>query len=161
MALVAVLVVTAGALTVFRFGPVDVGDAGDMAPFLGLFTLLFGVRVAGQVLVAVAAPGWLPPMGAWNLTPYRLLLPAQIVIIGLMTWLDVTFSAVDAAMEPRPTLGGALLVLSAVYASTIAVRYVVRMARRPEERWFGGATPIVFHEVLAAYLYVLGSFHAA
>jgi uncharacterized protein len=42
----------------------------------------------------------------------------------------------------------------------MAVRYAVRMARRPGERWFGGAIPIVFHCVLAAWLFVFGSFHA-
>jgi hypothetical protein len=40
------------------------------------------------------------------------------------------------------------------------VRYVVRMRRRPEARWFGGTIPMVFHLVLATYLYALGSFHA-
>ena len=43
----------------------------------------------------------------------------------------------------------------------MAARYAVRMRRRPGQRWFGGAIPIVFHFVLAAYLYVLGSFHAS
>jgi hypothetical protein len=34
------------------------------------------------------------------------------------------------------------------------------MARRPEQRWFGGTVPIVFHCVLAAFLFVLGSYDA-
>lgn len=162
VALVAVILVTGAALAVFRLGPVDVGDPGDVAPFLWLFTVLFLVRAAGQVAVAVAAPAWLPPMADWNLTPYRLLLPAQIVILAAMAWLGVSFSAdAGVAVEPRPAFGTALIVLSAVYAGAMAVRYAVRMARRPRERWFGGTIPIVFHEVLASYVYVLGSFHAA
>lgn len=161
VALVVVLAATAGALTILRVGPVDVGEPAAVAPFLWLFTLLFAVRVAGQVLVVVAAPAWLPPMGAWNLMPYRLLLPAQTVILAVMTWIDVTFSAADAEIARRPTLGVALLTLSTCYAGAMALRYTARMARRPEERWFGGAVPIVFHVVLASYLYVLGSVHAA
>jgi hypothetical protein len=43
----------------------------------------------------------------------------------------------------------------------MAVRYVVRMTRRPEQRWFGGTIPIFFHWVLAAYLFVVGLFHAS
>ncbi|MGD8631902.1 MAG: hypothetical protein PVG72_14390, partial [Gammaproteobacteria bacterium] len=57
-------------------------------------------------------------------------------------------------------LGGFLIAFSAVYALAMPVRYVVRMYRRPDERWFGGTIPMVFHLVLASYLYVLGSFHA-
>jgi hypothetical protein len=41
------------------------------------------------------------------------------------------------------------------------IRYVWRMSRRPEQRWFGGAIPIFFHWVLAAYLFVFGNFHAS
>jgi hypothetical protein len=33
------------------------------------------------------------------------------------------------------------------------------MRRRHASRWFGGTIPIVFHLVLATYLYALGSFH--
>ena len=41
----------------------------------------------------------------------------------------------------------------------MAARYVVRMTRRPEARWFGGAIPIVFHLVLAAFLLTWGLYH--
>jgi hypothetical protein len=41
----------------------------------------------------------------------------------------------------------------------MAIRYVVRMRRRPDQRWFGGTIPIVFHFVLASYLYTLGCFY--
>jgi hypothetical protein len=33
------------------------------------------------------------------------------------------------------------------------------MRKRPSARWFGGAIPIVFHLVLATYLFALGSFN--
>jgi hypothetical protein len=32
------------------------------------------------------------------------------------------------------------------------------MARRPDQRWLGGTIPIVFHIVLASWLFVLGSY---
>jgi hypothetical protein len=41
------------------------------------------------------------------------------------------------------------------------LRYAVTMAVHPERRWLGtGTIPIVFHWVLAAYLFTLGRFHA-
>jgi hypothetical protein len=48
-----------------------------------------------------------------------------------------------------------------VYASAIVLRYALRMTRRPDQRWFGGTIPIVFHLVLASFVYVYGSFHAS
>lgn len=132
----------------------------DLAPVLWLLTILFATRVVGQVLVARRAPAWLPPMHDWNLMPYRLLLPAQLVILGVMTWIDVSFSVSSGPPVDRAeAFGWALIVFGALYAGAMVVRYAVRMSRRPSERWFGGTIPIVFHLVLATYLYALGSFH--
>jgi hypothetical protein len=44
-------------------------DTGDATPLLWLLTALFAARVAGQVLVALRAPAWLPPMDDWNPCP--------------------------------------------------------------------------------------------
>ena len=63
-------------------------------------------------------------------------------------------------MRPK-TLMLMLVACACVYAAGMAVRYAVRMARRPEQRWFGGAIPIVFHFVLASWLLVLGLYHAS
>ena len=39
----------------------------------------------------------------------------------------------------------------------MVARYAITMTLYPERRWLGtGTIPIVFHWVLAAYLYVLG-----
>lgn len=127
--------------------------------FLLLFSLLFLLRVVGQVVVARAAPSWLPPMQRWNLMPYPLLLPIQIVFLGVMAWIVVSF--LREAPPGAPEWSGKLVVgFAAVYAASMVVRYVVRMSRRPAERWFGGTIPIVFHVVLASFVYVFGAFHA-
>lgn len=137
-------------------------DTADLAPVLWLLTALFAVRVAGQVLVALRSPSWLPPMRDWNLVPYRLLLPVQLAILAVMTWIDASFSASSGPpVERADVFGWALIASSAVYAGAMAVRYVARMRRRPAARWFGGTIPIVFHLVLATYVYALGSFHVA
>ena len=162
-ALVATLAITSAALAEFvRRRPETAIDPELVAGFLWLFSALFLLRVVGQLYVRLRRPAWLPPTEEWNLTPYRLLLPAQIAILGVMAWLDVAFSLGEGEpVEPRPWLGEALLAFSYIYAGVMALRYVVRMTRRPSERWFGGTIPIVFHFVLASYVYVLGSYHAS
>ena len=159
--LLVTLAVVAVALGIVRLGPVDPGKSADVAPVLWLFTGLFVLRVGGQVLVAVQPRSWLPPMEQWNLLPYPILLPIQIVFIAVMVWIDVSFTR-DAGIpvEKSRGFGIFLIVFSALYALSMAIRYAVRMRRRPDQRWFGGTIPIVFHIVLASYLYVLGSFHA-
>ena len=161
LTLVAVLAVTAVA-----FGAVVLQqsngtlDTGDLAPILWLLTALFAVRVVGQVLVALQSPSWLPPMNEWNLVSYRLLLPSQLVILAVMTWIDASFAASSGPPVDRTqAFGWLLVVFSAVYAGAMVIRYAVRMRKRPSARWFGGAIPIVFHLVLATYLFALGSFN--
>lgn len=132
------------------------------APYLWLFTGLFLIRVAGQVLVRLRGPRWLPPTGQWNLTPYRVLLPTQVAILGFLTWINLDFARDTGYWAiPRAGLGAWALGFALLYAAVMALRYAVRMTRRPDQRWFGGAIPIVFHWVLAGYLFVFGSYHAS
>jgi hypothetical protein len=162
-ALIATLTITVVAIGVFVAARSGGGIASTFAaPFMWLFSSLFLVRVVGQLFVRLRRPAWLPPTEQWNLSPYRLLLPTQIAILALMAWIDISFSlASGAPADPKPDFGQAVLVFAYVYAGVMAVRYVIRMSRRPDQRWLGGTIPIVFHWVLAAYLYVFGSFHAS
>jgi hypothetical protein len=159
--LVATLALTAAALAlIVRAQVAGTLSSDEVAPVLWFLTALFAARVAGQVLVAVRAPTWLPPMEDWNLVPYRILLPIQLGILGVMIWIDAALTADSGPPAERSdAFGWLLVVFSAVYAGSMVVRYGVRMRRRPEARWFGGTIPMVFHLVLATYLYVLGSFH--
>lgn len=159
--LVATLALTVVALTfVVREQRAGTLATADLAPILWLLTALFAVRVLGQVVVVLRRPSWLPSMGEWNLVAYRLLLPAQLVILGVMTWIDASFSASSGPPVDRTeAFGWALVGFSAVYAGAMVIRYAVRMRSRPAVRWFGGTIPIVFHLVLATYIYALGSFH--
>lgn len=163
LALLATLSATGVAIAVFVGERSDSALApGFAAPFLWLFSSLFLVRVLGQLLVHLRRPTWLPPTEEWNLSPYRLLLPAQLAILALLTWIDISFSlGRGPPVHPHPRLGEGVLVFAYVYAGVMAVRYLIRMASQPNQRWFGGTIPIVFHFVLAAYLYVFGWFHAS
>ena len=158
---VAVLAVTGAAVGWYLLAaPVDDPRAAGLV--LLLLTLLFLGRVAGQIAVARYAPAWLPPMSQWNLLPYRYLLPIQLVFLAVMAAVSAAFldwSRDGLLTEPRRAVGAAVVVTSGVYAGAMAVRYVVRMRRRPDQRWFGGTIPIVFHWVLAAFLLVYGVYN--
>lgn len=148
LALVATLATTAAAIATFL-----AGTGLPATAFLALFTALFCVRVAGQIGAVLARPTWLPPMEQWNFVPYRVLLPVQLVIIAVMV------AIVAGRAEPGVAVARALIVASLAYWAAMAVRYAHRMLRRPDQRWFGGAIPIVFHCVLAAFLLVLSAAH--
>jgi hypothetical protein len=162
-ALLATLALTAAALADYvRRAPSDAIDPDLAGAYLALLGFLFYVRVAGQLVVVKTAPRWLPPMHQWNLLPYRLLLPIQVVFVALIAAIVADFLAGPWLFaEPSPPFGRFLIGLSFVYAGSMLVRYVVRMARRPGERWFGGTIPIVFHIVLASFLFVWGTYHAS
>jgi hypothetical protein len=134
----------------------------DTAAYLLILSVLFLLRVAGQLLVVLRAPSWLPPMGQWHLMPYRLLLPIQIGLLALMALIAIgLFRAWGSLVEPQPPFGRFLIGFSFVYAGAMTLRYAVRMYRRPGERWFGGTIPIVFHFVLAAFLFTWGRYHVS
>jgi hypothetical protein len=133
---------------------------GLAGPLLWILLALFLLRVAGQVIVVVARPGWLPPMAQWysGLLPYPYLLPAQILILALMALIatGVSFHAGPFVQRQR-AVGFALLVVSLLYAGSMVLRYVLRMRRHPDQRWLGGTIPIVFHVVLAAFLFTFAA----
>jgi hypothetical protein len=139
IALVATVVVTICALAAFAIERGDPVSSRFCASFLTLFSAFFLIRVGGQLVVVGWRPKWLPPAAKWNLMPYRLLLPAQLVILGVMAWIATAFWVGSGLpLRREHVLGDALLWFAVAYAGSMAVRYVVRMIRRPEERWFGG-----------------------
>ena len=120
-------------------------------------------RVLGQVVVELFAPGWLPPMREWysGLIPYSILLPIQVAILALqlrISWDLWRGSGFFARRYPR--FGVGLRWFSYTYFVAMVFRYMVTMTLFPERRWLGGAIPIFFHWVLAAYLFVWSRFHS-
>lgn len=125
-----------------------------MAVLLGLFL----GRVVGQILVVTTAPAWLPPMARWysGLMPYRYLLPTQILFLMVMTAMVIGVarrSPPFGAASART--GGWAVWTSYVYALAMVVRAVRYVLATPEER--GVLIPIVFHFVLAGFLFAYGS----
>jgi hypothetical protein len=137
-------------------------NPADYAFFLWLFTVLLVLRVIGQIVVVLFAPRWLPPMAQWQsgLLPYPVLLAGQACVLTLMIWISADFSrAAGFFVRPQPLIGRAGLWFSYLYFGGMVVRYIVRMSRRPDQRWFGGTIPIIFHSVVAAFLWTFGRYH--
>lgn len=125
-------------------------------------TIVFLPRILGQLLVATKGVSWLPPMEEWysGLIPYSILLPIQILILVVMVWAirDVA-RGTGLLGSPKPRFGRFLTRFSYVYFGLMAARYIVTMARHPEDRWFTGTIPIWFHVLLAVFVYVWGRHH--
>lgn len=139
-------------------------DPRRFAPLLWALLGLFVLRVLGQVLVAFFNVGFLPPMQAWysGLLAYEYLLPAQIVIIVLMTAICLHFSwGGGFFVVSRPAFGRPVVYFGYVYFGAMVLRYILRMALVPEARWFGGTIPIWFHFVLATFVILFGLYHRA
>lgn len=132
------------------------------APWLWFLLGLFCLRVIGQILVAFFDVPWLPPMAEWysGLIPYPWLLTSQFLIILLYGKVCIDFTRGEGFfVVPRRSLGSALLGFGSVYLGVMVLRYVIRMGLYPEERWLGGAIPIVFHWVLATFILLVGHYH--
>lgn len=140
--------------------PAPALDPRTTAIILAVLSGLFIGRVIGQVLVVHGRAIWLPPMNQWysGLLPYRQLLAIQIVICAGMAMV-ITGLLVEAPMivGPYPAVGTALILVAYLYALAMAIRYVLRMTRYPDQRWLGGCIPIVFHVVLAMWILVLAA----
>ena len=125
-------------------------------------TILFALRVLGQALVAFFGVTWLSAMEQWfsGLISYPTLLIIQLLMLILMVKITgEVWRGKGTFAIPRPHWSRFLVKFSAVYAGAMILRYVLTMTLHPEKRWFGDAIPIIFHFVLAGFIYVLGHFH--
>lgn len=129
---------------------------------LGLLAVAFMGRVVGQLVVALYAPHWLPAMEEWysGLVPYPILLLSQVAILALQARVSADLWRGKGFFSVRhPPLGIGLRWFSFIYVAVMIFRYALTMILFSERRWFGGTIPILFHCVLAAFLYVWSRFH--
>lgn len=137
--------------------PLVVRLAGGIPDHVTLLWVLFGLfvmRVAGQVIVSLFSPPWLPPMSRWysGLMPYRFLLPSQLAIMVLMV---AMIAQVARGAPPTGVLAAAEVWASYLYAAGMVVRLAKWLRDPPDRR--GVFIPIIFHFVLAVFLFVHGS----
>jgi hypothetical protein len=121
----------------------------EAAVLLWSCVVLFAARVIGQIEVLLIAPEWLPEMDAWysGLLPYPLLLPAQILILMVMSvvaWNRRIRTGRFARANPRV----------AVTLRGFALLYFAAMAVRLALQGMEHAIPIAFHWVLALFVLV-------
>ena len=131
-------------------------------PLLALLTMLFALRVSGQALVAFVGATWLPVMEQWfsGLIPYPMLLIIQLLMLMLMVKITgEIWRGKGTFAIPRPHWSQFLMKFSAVYAGAMVLRYVLTMILHPEMRWLGDVIPVIFHFVLAGFIFVLGHYH--
>ena len=123
---------------------------------MAVLLVLFLGRVVGQMLAATSAPSWLPPMARWysGLMPYRYLLPTQLVFLMVMTAMTIGVDR-QAAPSLSADAGAWIVWASYVYALGMVARSIRYALAKPERR--GVLIPIVFHFVLAGFLFAYGS----
>lgn len=129
---------------------------------LSFLLLLFCLRVAGQLMVAICQVPFLPPMQEWQsgLLPYPILLASQLLIIGLFAKVCHDFyvqsgffyQAKGVLAEPLMTFGKAYVVLN-------AARAVIWTTAFKHHIWFTGTIPIFFHFILASFLIIVATHH--
>ena len=141
----------------------DSADKSQATPtvhvvLLGLFTALFASRVAAQLAQYAAPTRWLPPFEAWQGSglAYPVLLASQLTILVAMAW---GTGAVRRKPRTRKSVGRWLIVLGAVYFSSMAVRLVLGLTVLSDIAWFAKPLPALFHLVLAGYVLTLGHYH--
>jgi hypothetical protein len=136
-------------------------SATSYAIVMGILLALFLMRVLGQVLAATVAPAWLPPMARWysGLMPYRYLLPTQLLFVIVMTALTIGVARQSAPLGTKsPAVGSVLVWASYIYALGMVVRSIRYVRATPERR--GVLIPIIFHFVLAGFLFTYGRYLA-
>lgn len=126
---------------------------------LGLFTGLFGLRVAAQFVQSASPTRLLPPFDAWqgSRLDYPLLLTSQVLILAAMVW---GTRAVYRRARVRESVGRWLVVLGAVYLAFMGARLVLGLTVLVAVAWFAEPLPALFHMVLAGYVLTFGHYHA-
>ncbi|GFE83213.1 hypothetical protein GCM10011487_52130 [Steroidobacter agaridevorans] len=115
-------------------------------------TVLFLLRVVGQLEVLLAAPSWLPPMSDWysGLIPYPILVPVQIAILMLMSALVMR----EMQTERRHGMPWVRR-FAIVYFVAMVLRLLLQLLRGADNAIDAGGIPVAFHWVLALFLLVL------
>ncbi|MGE0255870.1 MAG: hypothetical protein AB7N54_17210 [Alphaproteobacteria bacterium] len=119
---------------------------------------LFCFRVAAQLIQRFADLPFLPPFATWQsgALPYPVLLPLQLVLIGVMLWLTLRIR--DRGLKPGRLRHRVVLTLGVVYVVVMVFRLVAGLTVLSHSYWFAAPVPTFFHFVLATYLLTVG-FH--
>ena len=123
----------------------------------GITVLFFG-RVYGQFLVTYMEIDWLPPLPYWfsGYLAYHYLLAAQIIILMVMAvinvcyWRQAGYFYLESQGKRRWLQWFCL-----IYASVITLRLLLHFTVFIDRVWYINLIPIVFHWLLASYLWLM------
>lgn len=127
--------------------------------YLWALSLLFLLRVIGQLIQQLNAVSWLPPLEDWqgSSLPYGLMLSSQIIILAVM--IRITRKHETSCVQKNPIKGRWLLTLGALYFFSMSARIVIGLANLSTHPWFHKSLPAFFHLVLATFVLSLAAFH--
>jgi putative CocE/NonD family hydrolase len=117
-------------------------------------------RVASQLVIA-SHTGSLPrEEWASGLVPYPGLLVVEILVIVLVGKIGFDlFWRRGLFFVPRSRVGFWLLTFGSLYLAVMVLKYAIRMALYPHERWTGGSIPVFVHWLLAGAILLAGGYH--
>ncbi|WP_163833526.1 hypothetical protein [Spartinivicinus ruber] len=119
-------------------------------------TSLFFLRVYGQIVVLFAQPDWLPTFTQWysGLIAYPILVLTQLLILMLMAVINYDNLKGQGYFVIESTKKRKLVHwFSLVYFIGMLIRYMLQNLL--QDGWSNGLIPVIFHWVLAFYLYIL------
>ena len=126
-----------------------------------LWTLFgfFLFRVLAQLVQAQTTLPFLPPFESWHsaVIPYPLLLLSQVIILGFLANVTMTFS--KGQVTPSRTSGRIWLGVGTIYFGAMMLRLIFGLTLCSDQAWFSNYLPTFFHLVLAAFLLVVGTYH--
>lgn len=122
---------------------------------LWILSLLFMLRVLGQLIQRWFPQAWLPPFDSFQGSglPYWLLLSVQLLILAAMVRYSRQVQTGRLLAQPR--VGTALLWLGSVYMAGSLMRILVGLVVPSAPAWFSTWIPALFHVVLAGYVLTL------
>ena len=124
-----------------------------------MLTLLFVLRVAGQLLSYWVEIPFLPNFDRWfsGAIAYPALLLSQCLIIVAMTAINIS---IEKKVMPRnKKIGRALRVVGIIYFTVMFIRWLIGITDLLDVIWFQRPIPAFFHLGLAAYLLLVAHYH--
>lgn len=126
---------------------------------LWLLSVAFALRVVGQALQYWIPQTFLPTFGSFqgsNL-PYGVLLPVQLVILGLM--IKASWQVQHGKTIPSRRTGQMLVWSGSIYMAASVARVIIGLTMETASPWFRAWTPAVFHLVLSGFVLALSCYH--
>jgi uncharacterized protein len=122
-------------------------------------SLLFFLRVIGQLIQHFNPVLWLPRLEVWqgSSLPYGFLLSSQLIILTVM--IRITHQHASGCVQKNPSKGRWLLAIGILYLVGMTGRLLIGFTNLSMHPWFHKFLPAFFHLVLATFVLLLAAFH--